>query len=330
MLTGLLPAHVKRSKLYYAPLDGLRVVMSSLLQYCESTWSIMARLTMRKCAAYLIPILVVVISTCGNHADTFSGTLAYEHVERQCGWGPRLIGSQAHLQTADYIASYLHSNGWSVLIQDFDYRGLPLRNIVGKKGRGPLVILGAHYDTRALADRDPVDPAAPVLGANDGASGVAVLLELARALDVDGSKREVWLAFFDAEDQGGIDGWPFAVGAEYMASNLTAQPEVVLVVDMVGDADQGIYWEGNSHAELQRVLWAIADELDYGEFFIPQEKYTIVDDHLPFRLRGWTVIDIIDFDYRYWHTTEDTPDKVSAASLQRVGRVVQQWIERVH
>jgi hypothetical protein len=258
----------------------------------------------------------------------FSGVLAYEHVEEQCAFGPRLVGSEASRQASDYIASQLESEGWSVIFEDLTYRGLPVRNVVGRRGRGPLVILGAHYDTRARADRDPVDPTQPVLGANDGASGVAVLLELARALEVGEGDREVWLAFFDAEDQGGIDGWPFSVGAGYMAENLVAQPEVVVVVDMVGDVDQGIFWEGNSDPGLLQVLWTIAQDLGYAEFFIPRLKYTLIDDHVPFRLQGWTAIDIIDFDYRYWHTTGDTPDKVSAASLERVGRVLEEWLER--
>jgi len=286
---------------------------------------------MRKLTPTVLAILLVLAIApwaCVQPNRTFSGLLAYEHVEQQCAWGPRVPGSEASRRTTEHISTYLRNNGWAVQVQDFDYRGVPLRNIVGKKGRGPLVILGAHYDTRALADRDPVDPTVPVVGANDGASGVSVLLELARALNVGGSKREIWLAFFDAEDQGGINGWPFVVGAEYMAENLGVEPEAVLVVDMVGDADQGIYFEGNSDPELLQVLWSIAERLGYGAFFIPQQRYTILDDHVPFRSRGWSAADIIDFDYAYWHTAKDTPDKVSVESLERVGRVVEEWIEQ--
>jgi Zn-dependent M28 family amino/carboxypeptidase len=254
--------------------------------------------------------------------------MAYEHVEEQCAFGPRLVGTEASRQAADYVSAQLRKNGWSVVLQDFSYRGVALQNVVGKRGRGPLVILGAHYDTRALADLDPVDPKQPVLGANDGASGVAVLLELARVLDQQRVDCEVWLVFFDAEDQGGINGWPFSVGAAYMADSLQVPPEAVVVVDMVGDSDQDLYWEGNSDRELTRALWGIADELGYRQYFIPQQKHTVIDDHVPFAVKGWVAVDIIDFDYRYWHTGEDTPDKVSASSLERVGRVLEVWLER--
>jgi glutaminyl-peptide cyclotransferase len=284
----------------------------------------MRRLALRRATV----LVLVMVSGCVRRDETFSGLVAYDHVKEQCAFGPRLVGSRSSRQTADYIMAHLKRSGWSVELQEFDYRGLLVRNIVGKKSRGPLVILGAHYDTRALADRDAADPTQPVLGANDGASGVAVLLELARVLDVEVSGSEVWLTFFDAEDQGGIDGWPFSVGAAYMAENLTAPPQAVVVVDMVGDADQNIYWEGNSDAELMRLLWTIAQQLGYTEFFTPQYGYTIIDDHVPFRDKGWAAVDIIDFDYRYWHTGQDTPDKVSPASLEHVGRLLEEWLER--
>jgi glutaminyl-peptide cyclotransferase len=288
----------------------------------------MRSLRLRRFCVGTILLVLVVLSACGRQDAVFSGSLAYLHVEEQCALGPRLVGSEASRQTASYIEAQLEGRAWSVEFQDFLYRDVPVRNIVGKRGRGPLVILGAHYDTRALADRDSANPLQPVLGANDGASGVAVLLELARVLDVQRAGREIWLVFFDAEDQGGIDGWPFSVGAAYMANNLAAQPEAVIVVDMVGDADQSIYWEGNSDPELLRLLWSVAHDLDYAGSFIPEQRYTIIDDHVPFRLKGFAAVDIIDFDYRYWHTTQDTPDKVSAASLERVGRVLEEWLEQ--
>jgi Zn-dependent M28 family amino/carboxypeptidase len=167
----------------------------------------------------------------------------------------------------------------------------------------------------------------PVPGANDGASGVAVLLELARTLNVEKAAHEVWLVFFDAEDQGDINGWPFSVGAAHMAEHLSIEPEAVVVVDMIGDAEQEIFYEHYSDAQLQETLWTIAAELGYDEYFIPRHRWAIIDDHYPFRQQGLVAVDIIDFDYPYWHTTEDTPDKVSADSLQRVGRVVETWLE---
>ncbi len=276
---------------------------------------------------FALSMAVWTVTGCGGNSRTFDGQKAYEHVVAQCALGPRPVGSDESRQAAEYISSALEKLGWVVEVQELTYRGVPARNVIASRGSGPLVILGAHYDTRSVANRDPVDPTQPVLGANDGASGVGVLLELARALDLRDGSVQVWLAFFDAEDQGDINGWPFSVGATYMAQHLSAKPEAVVVVDMVGDRDQQFLWEAYSDRDLLRDLWAIAADLGYEDYFVPQEGYAIIDDHLPFLQRGLVAADIIDFDYPYWHTAEDTPDKVSPESLQRVGRVLETWLE---
>lgn len=275
----------------------------------------------------MILLIALLAAGCVQSTKQFDGEKAYQHVLNQCTFGPRPVGSEANRETGDYIITELRKWGWTTEEQEFVYRGVPARNIIGARGRGPLIILGAHYDTRPIADRDPIDTSQPVPGANDGGSGVAVLLELARVLDLSKAGVQIWLVFFDAEDCGNINGWPFSVGASYMAQHLSMQPEAVVVVDMVGDTEQEIFWERNSDEPLLRTLWAIAAELGYGAYFVPQYRYAIIDDHLPFRQRGFAAVDIIDFDYPYWHTTEDTPDKVSAESLQRVGRVLETWIE---
>jgi Zn-dependent M28 family amino/carboxypeptidase len=255
----------------------------------------------------------------------FDGEAAYAHVLAQCDLGFRPTGSEAGWATGDYIIAQLEAQGWAVETQEFVYRDTPVRNIIGRAGQGPVVILGAHYDTRRSADQE--DPSVPVLGANDGASGVAVLLELAHVLDRDRLDRQVWLAFFDAEDNGRLDGWEWCVGSSYMAAHLEVAPEAVVVVDMVGDADQQIYLEGNSDPVLQQHLWEIAATLGYTQTFISEYRWTMYDDHVPFAQRGIPAVDIIDFDYPYWHTTQDTPDKVSPESLERVGRVLEVWLE---
>ncbi len=273
-------------------------------------------------------LLWLALAGCASPDKQFDGQEAYKHVLQQCEFGPRPVGSEEGRKTAQYIVGTVDKWGWAAEMQEFSYRGIQGRNVIATKGRGPLVILGAHYDTRSLADHDPTAPTSPVLGANDGASGVAVLLELARTLDTQKAGLEVWLVFFDAEDQGNINGWPFSVGASYMADHLSVHPEAVVVVDMIGDAQQEIFYEHNSDAQLLSTLWAIAADLGYENQFVPQYRYTIMDDHVPFRQRGLVAVDIIDFDYPYWHTTEDTPDKVSPDSLQRVGRVLETWLEQ--
>jgi Zn-dependent M28 family amino/carboxypeptidase len=272
--------------------------------------------------------LLVVVSGCrAQQPLIFDGAQAYARVVAQCDLGFRPTGSEAGWATGDYIIAQLEAQGWAVHTEEFTYRDTPVRNIVGRmgEGKGPVIVLGAHYDTRRSADQE--DASAPVMGANDGASGVAVLLELARTLDLDRLQNEIWLAFFDAEDNGQLDGWEWCVGSTYMAEHLEIQPAAVVVVDMVGDADQQLYWELNSNPALQAQLWQIAATLGYTETFVPEYRWAIYDDHIPFAQRGIPAVDIIDFDYPYWHTTQDTPDKVSAESLERVGRVLEVWLE---
>lgn len=264
---------------------------------------------------------------------SFDGDTAFAYLEDQMAFGPRWPGSEGHAQLRSYIISTVSELGWSVEPQLFDYQGFEAMNIIAKanEGVGDVIILGAHYDTRRLADQTEGAVAAelPVPGAVDGASGVAVLLELARTLNLAEIPHEVWLTFFDVEDNGsgGIPGWDYIAGSTYMAENLAIRPTAVVVVDMIGDADQQLYYEGNSHLVLRQNLWRIAADLGYADSFIPEVKYTMVDDHLPFVRRNIWAVDIIDFDYPYWHTTEDTADKVSAESLRRVGHTLEVWLE---
>jgi glutaminyl-peptide cyclotransferase len=276
-------------------------------------------------------------------ANAFDGDHAYNvYLIPQMNIGPRPAGTAADRATGDFIIAELRNSKWEAVTQEFDYRGVQVRNVIGKagQGRGPVIVIGAHYDTRKLADQDKAHPDQPVPGANDGASGVAVLLELARTLDVSKLKNEVWLAFFDAEDNGDIAGcvvapppcsdnspWPWSVGATYVAEHISPKPGAVIIVDMIGDKDQNIYYEQNSDKPLQEQLWGIAARLGYSEQFISQERWSMEDDHTPFLQHGIRAVDIIDFDYPYWHTIQDTTDKVSGASLGRVGRVLQVWLE---
>ena len=258
----------------------------------------------------------------------FDQELAYQQILVQCGFGPRPTGSINNHLLGEYLLSTLQRYGWTTSVQEFTYRDVPGRNIEARQGQGAVVILGAHYDTRPYADYDPPETQSQhILGANDGGSGVAVLLELARVLDVERVPYEVRLVFFDAEDRGNLDDWPFSVGAEEYAAALDVAPEVVIVVDMVGDENQVLYWEGQSDVELNVQIWEVAGALGYGQVFVPEQRWQIIDDHLPFVRRGWRAIDVIDFEYPYWHTTQDTADKVSAESLGRIGHVLEVFLE---
>jgi Zn-dependent M28 family amino/carboxypeptidase len=164
-----------------------------------------------------------------------------------------------------------------------------------------------------------------VPGANDGASGVAVLLELARVLphDLEG---QIWLVMFDAEDNGHLEGWDWILGSSAFAESLAEVPDGVVVVDMIGDADLQIYLEINSDKSLRTDIWEQAASLGHADVFINEEKFSMLDDHSPFLRLGIPAVDIIDFDYPYWHTLSDTPNKVSADSLQIVGETLLAWL----
>ncbi len=260
--------------------------------------------------------------------ETFDGQRAYADVEKQVAFGARTPGSEAHRQTVNWIRAQLADAGWMSEVQETTWGGQPVRNIIASRdGQPPKVILGAHYDSRLFADNDP-DPAnhtLPVPGANDGASGVAVLLEIARVLPADSIP--VTLVFFDAEDNGRIPGWDWILGSRAYAASLTHLPQAVVIVDMIGDADLRIFQEANSDPTLSAEIWQTAARLGYADVFIPEVRYTILDDHIPFIERGIPAVDIIDINYPYWHTLQDTPDKVSARSLQIVGDTVLAWLK---
>lgn len=257
----------------------------------------------------------------------FDGQRAHADVQTQVAMGPRIPGSEGHAEIREWMRKELESAGWQVEVQESEALGHPIKNIVAKRNdEVPQIIFGAHYDTRIYADNDaePSKQADYVPGANDGASGVAVLLELARSLPDE--TVPVWLVFFDAEDNGNIESWDWILGSTEFVENNSLQPRAVVIVDMIGDADLNIYKEFNSDPELNDEIWNTAKSLGYESKFIPDYKHSMIDDHIPFIQAGIRAIDIIDFDYPYWHTTQDTPDKVSAESLEIVGRTLWTWV----
>jgi len=292
----------------------------------------------RSIIVYLTSIGFVLIATLGWYGFafqtqpeavpvSFDGSRAYADVHTQVAFGERSPGTDGHAKVQEWMRAELESAGWQVGIQTSEALGHPVENVVAKRSdEAPQIIIGAHYDSRMFADQDP-DPSKhtqPVPGANDGASGVAVLIELARTLPED--TVPVWLVFFDAEDNGRIEGWDWILGSREFVKNNPAQPRAVVIVDMIGDADLNIHKERNSNPELTDEIWAVAQSLGYGDVFLSEYKYSMIDDHTPFLEAGIPAVDIIDFDYPYWHTTQDTPDKVSAESLHAVGETLLTWI----
>ena len=259
----------------------------------------------------------------------FDGGRALDDVEYQLSLGPRTPGSPGHELELQWLKDTLDNNQWQTNYQKGLYNKQSITNVIAKRGMGrPWIILGAHYDTRLISDKDPNQEMRklPVPGGNDGASGVAVLLEMSRVIPND-YPMEIWLVFFDAEDNGNIEGWDWIMGSRFFIDNLDGQPDAMVLVDMVGDKDLEIFMEVNSDPKLKTEIWRSAAELGYQNYFIPINKYAIIDDHIPFIENGIPAVNIIDFDYAYHHTVADTLDKVSAQSLGIVGKTILSWLD---
>lgn len=285
------------------------------------------------------------VSAVSAQAAKFNGTKAFEHLKAQVDAGPRIPGQSGMEFTRNLIRTTLKNNGFAVGEQKFTVQSPLLGSMVeginfyGVYPAGAKVkyIISAHYDTRPFADQDP-DPAKrslPVPGANDGASGVAALLELSRVIPTQKLPHGVALVFFDVEDHG-VSGGPntaptFALGSDHMAKNLPAELrgfEVGINLDMIGDKELSLPMEGYSLNRVPKVthdLWNKGAEL-FPETWIKERGPSIYDDHMPFLARNFQYIDVIDFTYEPWHTTADTVDKCSPQSLEKVGLTVQQFI----
>ncbi|NQT35218.1 M28 family peptidase [bacterium] len=265
---------------------------------------------------------------------------AFAYLEKQCSFGPRNPGSTGYNQCLDWLSQTLEELDADVYLQRFEaveaITGVTrkLTNVIAffPGEINPPLMLCAHWDTRAYANLDP-DPASrtkPISGANDGASGVAVLLEIARLAAEYPPPRSLLIVLFDGEDMGRAShGEEFTLGSKYWASHQTpVSVEEAILLDMIGDADLEIPMERYSEAnapDLLRRLWNIASKLDLPAF---QDRLgaAVRDDHVSLQRVGIPAVDLIDFDYQYWHTLEDTPDKCSAESLEQVGRLLMEYI----
>lgn len=295
-----------------------------------------------------IAMAAIVVAACGAQAKRpareFDGARAFGYLERQVAFGPRIPGTPAHEQTGDWILSQLRAQADTVIVQAIPHRTpagqmLPLRNFLARFRPEAVerILYLAHWDTRPRADQSANLAAQrmPVPGASDGASGVAVLLGVADALKAKPPTVGVDLLFVDGEDYGDFsDSTQVLIGSRWFAAHQPAgyPPLFGVLFDMVGDKNLDIYVEGNSQAGAPEVVdqvWRTARELGYSSIFVPQVKHTLIDDHVSLQRAGIHAIDVVDFDYPYWHTTDDTVDKVSANSLQVVGDVAMALVRGV-
>ncbi len=283
----------------------------------------------------------------------FDEAHAFADLEQQVAFGPRNPGSQGHQDCLAWLVHQLRPLADLVVQQDFQaatpmggpYGFTNVIALFGQDQPGEVWLLGAHWDTRPVADEDP-DPAnrgTAILGANDGASGVAVLLEIARALGEVPPPCPVLLAFFDAEDSGisgsGMPYMGFCIGSAYLADDWPTElprPEKVVVVDLVGQDEEHNLRVGTPNGSNDRFdlpyerygqtaapglaneVWTAAEVLGHDAFKRRAGPY-VIDDHKPFLDAGYDAIDIIDFPPPEWHTVDDTPEHCSPDSLLQVG-----------
>ena len=306
----------------------------------------------------LVPVLALFLAafSCGSQpASTaakadFDAASAYGFVKKQVEFGPRVPGTPAHEACADWFVKTLKQWTPDVVVQEFkaqafDGRPLEGKNIIASFNAGARdrVLLCAHWDSRPFADHDP-DPAnhfRPVMGANDGASGAGVLLEIARCLSLRKPLVGVDILLLDLEDFGEHANWrgnaqdSWGLGSQYWAKNPHREgyrARFGILLDMVGASAAVFPMEGTSMYYAPAVVkkvWAVAHELGLASYFLGRESDTLIDDHLYINRQGLApTVDIIDYDSARggfpasWHTAGDTLDKIDKSTLAAVGRTV--------
>lgn len=266
-------------------------------------------------------------------ADTFDGARAYEHVRRLVEIGPRPPDSQGSRRTQAYITGQLQSAGCAVEEHDFHaptvLGNLSMKNIIAKSPgrRTGILLFATHYDTVRLPR---------FVGADDGGSGVGAMLELARLVCPRRNALNVWIVFFDGEEAQG--NWTDRASVQWTETNSTfgsremaasmalagdlQRLKAMVLADMIGSANLRIKRDPNSTPWLIDLIWKAAARRGYGQVFVNDVFPVSGDDHLSFIRRGVAGADVIDFSIPYWHTPEDTLDKVSPESLAIAGRVL--------
>jgi len=322
-----------------------------LAQFCLMSNAQIVELIMQVLRLYsielvLVTVLLVAIAFFGYlgyglvyTTPTFSGEQALQYVARQVENGERSTGSPNNLAIGDWLAQELASANWKVFIQPFTLaNGATARNVIAisrsATADAPVALLAAHYDTRLFADADPTPEQrmeAPI-GANSNASGVALLLELVRTLNVEESGYTFCLALFDADDNGSLPDWDAFWGSRFFVQtsaesiDLCRQPNFVLLVDTVGYAGQSLSIVAeNGAASLRESIQDIAGELGHSAKFRSDGAGLIAS---PLLELGAPTVMITSFTYPYRYTTQDTLDKVSVENLSSVGRTLETWLEQ--
>ena len=290
--------------------------------------------------------LILLIGGCNSGMPRFDGDNAYQYLIEQCSFGPRNPGSDGHNACQDFIIERLKIFSDEVLLQEFSFqdrgknKSYTGTNIIARFNRSSSFqsLIGAHWDTRPWADQDKniSNRGKPIIGANDGASGAAIMLELASIMAKNPPPIGVNLVFFDAEDSGepGLNE-TYCQGSMYFSKHIPIPlPDEGIILDMVGDKQLSLPIERNSfkyNEDLVRRLWGQARALGLVAFK-DYVAHAIYDDHVPLNeYAGISTINIIDFEYpnsytNFWHTLNDVPENCSAESLEQVGILMTDYI----
>ena len=309
-------------------------------------------------------ILFITIIACNSNQDkvvekkpkvkievpNFNSDSAYFFVEQQVNFGPRVISSKAWDNCSKYLANKLESYNAKVIVQQapittYDQKKHTLRNIIGSYSpeKNNRIALFAHWDSRHVADYDTINTSQPILGANDGGSGVGVLLEIARNLNLKNPKIGVDIIFFDAEDYGQPENSKFPImndswclGSQHWSKNPHKQnyfAKYGILLDMVGGKDAEFWQESISSyyaSNIIKKVWDVAHNIGYSNFFIYKNSPQIMDDHYYVNtIAGIPTIDIIEYDpfsktnfNKHWHTHADNMNNVDRKTLKAVGQTV--------
>ncbi|MCD6384735.1 M28 family peptidase, partial [Candidatus Sumerlaeota bacterium] len=273
----------------------------------------------------------------------FDGERAFRLLEKICSFGPRVPGTPAHQKCMEFIKAEMGRLGYKVYLQKFEHKPALLKkkvtmtNIIAYTeplSTGTVIQLSSHWDTRPIAERDPEARlrTLPILGANDGASGNAVMLEFARIARTQRFSHHLIFVFFDGEDLGTRERPDeFCLGSRYLAQHFPGflHFDFGINLDMIGDKDLLVRIEPYSYRSANTLVeefWDIAQK-NYPAHFSHTFYPPIIDDHYPFVTQGKPYINIIDFDYRWWHTQNDTPEQCSAMSLQIIGNTLLRFVQ---
>ncbi len=299
----------------------------------------------KKSKVLFVVVAFLICSIAFGKTPVFDGETAFDYLLKQTNFGPRNPGSKGHNNCKNWLINFAKKNSDEVVLQEFigydpkTKDKIPMTNIIARfdPKNTERIMLSAHWDTRPWADMGNYKRNEPISGANDGASGIAVLLHIMELLNEKDLDFGVDIVLWDGEDLGRPNHtYEFCQGSRYYSSNIILpKPQEGILIDMIGDAELEVFFEGNSmeaNPDLMINIWNIASKLNYGNYFKKKYGPIIYDDHVPLSyIAEIPTIDIIDFKYpnkniNYWHTHDDTADKCSPKSLQIIGDVLIYWL----